>query len=232
MATSSTNSSKTVREAELYAPIKAYLQRQGYTVKGEVGAADIVAMRESQDPVVVELKVGFSLALFHQGIARLAVTDQVYVAVPHKAGKPFARALKDNVALARRVGLGVMTVRLRDGHVDVHADPEPYRPRKSKKKKAQLLRAFDRLKGDPNEGGATRHGIVTGYRQDALRCARFLAVHGPSPGRTVKEWAEVPDATRIMRDDHYGWFEKVERGVYALSDAGKRGLADYGDVEE
>ena len=28
------------REAELYPHIKAYLQRQGYTVKGEVGAAD------------------------------------------------------------------------------------------------------------------------------------------------------------------------------------------------
>jgi len=170
------------REAELYAPVKAYLTRQGYTVKGEVGAADVVARRGEEDPVIVELKLGFSLSLFHQGISRLAMSDLVYVAVPHKTGKPFARALKDNVALARRVGLGVMTVRLRDGHVVVQADPAPYSPRKSKKKKTQLLRAFDRLQGDPNEGGATRHGIVTGYRQDALRCARFLAVHGPSCG--------------------------------------------------
>lgn len=219
------------REAELYAPVKAYLTRQGYTVKGEVGAADVVARRGEEEPVIVELKLGFSLSLFHQGISRLAMSDLVYVAVPHKTGKPFARALKDNVALARRVGLGVMTVRLRDGHVVVHADPAPYSPRKSKKKKTQLLRAFDRLQGDPNEGGATRHGIVTGYRQDALRCARFLAVHGPSAGAKVKAWAEVPEATRIMRDDHYGWFEKVSRGVYQLSDAGKRGLADYGDID-
>lgn len=220
------------RESDLYAPIKAYLLRQGYTVKGEVGAADVVAVREGAEPVIVELKTGFSLSLFHQGIARLAVTDQVYVAVPWKTGKPFARALKDNVALARRVGLGVITVRGRDGHVEVHADPVPYTPRKSKKKKAQMLRAFERLKGDPNAGGATRHGIVTGYRQDALRCARFLAVHGPSAGKKVKDWAEVPDATRIMRDDHYGWFEKVARGIYGLTDAGRRGLKDYGDVEE
>lgn len=225
------NQSTRPREADLYAPVKAYLTRQGYTVKGEVGAADIVALREGEEPLVVELKRGFSLSLFHQGIARLAMTDRVYVAVPFKSGKPFARALKDNVALARRVGLGVLTVRARDGHVVVHADPEPYRPRKSQKKKAQLLRAFERLKGDPNEGGATRHGLVTGYRQDALRCARFLAVHGPSAGRKVKDWAEVPDATRIMRDDHYGWFEKVSRGVYGLSAAGRRGLDDYGDVE-
>jgi len=223
---------KSGRETDLYPPIKAYLTQQGYTVKGEVGAVDVMAVRGDEAPIIVELKTGFSLSLFHQGIARLAVTDLVYVAVPHKPGKPFARALKDNVALARRVGLGVITVRARDGHVEVHADPAPYAPRKSKKKKAQLLRAFDRLKGDPNAGGATRHGIVTGYRQDALRCARFLAVHGPSAGKTVKDWAEVPDATRIMRSNHYGWFEKVARGVYDLSTEGRNGLADYGDIED
>jgi len=220
-----------MRETDLYPPVKAYLLRQGYDVKGEIGAADIVAVRAGEDPLIVELKLGFSLSLFHQGITRLSVTDFVYIAVPHKTGKPFQRALKDNVKLARRVGLGVMTVRPRDGHVEVHADPAPYVPRKSQKKKTQLLRAFDRLKGDPNQGGATRHGIVTGYRQDALRCARFLAVHGPSAGAKVKAWAEVPQATTIMRNDHYGWFNKVSRGVYELSDVGRKGLADYGDLE-
>ena len=214
-----------MREADLYPPIKAHLQRQGYDVKGEVGAADVVA-RRGDDLVVVELKLGFSLALFHQGIERLLVTDHVYVAVP-AGGR--AKALKANVKLARRVGLGVMTVRERDGFVEVLADPAPYTPRKSKKKHSRLVRAFDRLQGDPNSGGATRHGIVTGYRQDAVRCARFLAIHGPSKGAKVKEWAEVPQATRIMADDHYGWFERVERGVYGLTKAGQKGLADFGD---
>lgn len=218
------------READLYPPLKAYLQRQGYEVKGEVAAADIVARRGDEAPLIVELKLGFSLTLFHQGLDRLAVSDLVYLAVPHNPGKPFQRALKDNVKLARRLGLGVITVRLRDGHVEVHADPGPYAPRKSKKKTTRLLRAFDRLQGDPNAGGATRHGLVTGYRQDALRCARFLAVHGPSKGAQVKAWAEVPQATQIMAADHYGWFSRVSRGVYDLTDAGRKGLQDYGDV--
>ncbi len=218
------------READLYAPVKAYLQRQGYDVKGEVGAVDVMAVRKGDPAVLVELKLGFTLALFHQGIDRLAVTDLVYVAVPEKAGEAAQRSLKDNVKLARRVGLGVLTVRLRDGHVTAHADPGGYVPRKQPKSAKRLLKAFDRLKGDPNEGGATRHGIVTGYRQDALLCARFLAVHGPSAGVKVKEWAEVPLATRIMADDHYGWFERVSRGVYGLTDAGRKGLADWSDV--
>jgi hypothetical protein len=218
------------READLYAPVKAFLTRQGYDVKGEVGAVDVMGIRKGDPPVLVELKLAFSLALFHQGIDRLAVTDVVYVAVPEKTGKPAAKALKDNIKLARRVGLGVLTVRLRDGHVTAHADPGGYIPRKQPKGAKRLLKAFTRLKGDPNEGGATRHGLVTGYRQDALLCARFLAVHGPSSGAKVKEWAEVPVATRIMADDHYGWFERVSRGVYDLTDAGRKGLSDWADV--
>ncbi len=215
-----------MKEADLYAPIKAYLQRQGYDVKGEVGAADVVG-RRGDDLVIVELKTGFSLALFHQGVERLSVTEEVYVAVP-AGGK--GKALRNNVKLARLLGMGVLTVRLRDGFVEALADPGPYAAQKLKKKKKALLRAFDRLEGDPNEGGATRHGIVTGYRQDALKCARFLAVHGPSKASKVAEWAEVPPARNIMADDHYGWFTRVERGIYGLTKAGAKGLADWGDI--
>ncbi|EAR51462.1 hypothetical protein OG2516_17116 [Oceanicola granulosus HTCC2516] len=215
-----------MREADLYPPIKALLEGQGYEVKGEVGAADVVARRGEEPVVIVELKLGFSLALFHQAVERLAVSDAVYVAVP----RPGQVSLRRNLALARRLGLGVITVRPRDGLAEVLCDPgDPRPPRRSAKKAARLLRAFERLRGDPNAGGATRHGLVTGYRQDALACARFLAVHGASKAALVAHWTEVPEARRILADNHYGWFERVERGVYGLSAAGRRGLADYGE---
>ena len=41
-------------ETELYDPIKAYLMAQGYEVKGEVGAADLVACRGDEPPVIVD----------------------------------------------------------------------------------------------------------------------------------------------------------------------------------
>ena len=214
------------REDQLYPPIKALLERQGYEVKGEVGAADVVARRGDEDPVVVELKLRFSLSLFHQAISRLSVTDQVYIAVPKPKGKQARRMLKDNLAMSRRLGLGLITV-LPDGRTEVQCDPGPYAPRKSKKKQARLLREFDRLRGDPNAGGATRHGIVTGYRQDALKCAAYLAETGASRGRDVAKATGVAQATGLMRNNHYGWFEKVETGVYALTEQGSEGLKHW-----
>lgn len=215
-----------LRETDLYPPVKAFLEAQGYTVKGEVGPADVVACRGDEAPVIVELKTRFTLGLVHQGIARQAVTDAVYLAIPHVPMK--RRAMRDNLKLCRMLGLGLMRVRRKDGFVEVLCDPGAYRPRPVPARKARLLREFARRVGDPASGGATRGGLVTAYRQDALRCAAYLATEGPAPGRAVAQATGVSTATRIMREDHYGWFERVERGVYALTPNGEAGLARYG----
>lgn len=213
------------RETDLYPPIKTYLEDQGYVVKAEVGAADVVAVRGAEPPVIIELKLGFSLTLFHQCLERLRVCDDVYLAVARQSGKRFAKAIKANTALARRLGLGLITVRLSDGLVEVHCDPGPYAPRKSAKRQATLLREFARRQGDPNAGGQTRAGLVTAYRQDTLKLAVYLFEVGASRGADVARETGVARATTMMRDNHYGWFEKVEKGVYGLTPAGAEAVA-------
>lgn len=215
-----------LKEADLYPPVKALLEEQGYVVKSEVGAADVVAIRGAEPPIVVELKLALSLTLFHQAVARLSVTDDVYIAVEHRPGKRFAKSLKQSVRLARRLSIGVMTVRLKDALVQVHCDPGPYAPRKSKKRESQLLREFARRVGDPNSGGQQRTGLVTAYRQDALKLAMYLYEVGASKGSDVARETGVEHATRMMRDDHYGWFEKVEKGIYGLTPAGAEAVGD------
>ena len=220
------------REDQLYPPVKALLEAQGYEVKGEVGAADVVACRGAEPVVIVELKLKFSLSLFHQAIARLAITDHVYIAVPRPKGRQARRVMKDNLAMCRRLGLGLITV-LADGRAEVHCDPGPYAPRKSKKKQERLLREFQTLRGDPNAGGATRHGLVTAYRQDALACAAHLAGAGACKGAAVARATGIARATRLMASNHYGWFERVETGIYRLTEAGREGLVHWaGSWEE
>jgi len=208
-----------MRETDLYPPIKAFLESLGYEVKAEIGPADVMACRAGSDPVLVELKTTFSLALFHQGVARQGVSDLVYLAVPRKPGRAFAKAVAENVKLARRLGLGLLTVRLSDGLVEVHCDPGPYAPRKNTRKRAALMAEFARRRGDPNLGGLQGQRM-TAYRQDAMACAAYLAEHGASKGAAVRDATGVPHATRIMRDNHYGWFENVAKGIYRLSETG------------
>ena len=97
-------------ETDLYGPVKELFEARGFEVKGEIGASDIVAVRADDDPVIIELKLGFSLTLLHQAIARQSITDRVYVAVPKWKGKAGWRAFKRNIGLCRRLGLGVIAV--------------------------------------------------------------------------------------------------------------------------
>ena len=210
-----------MRETELYPPIKAFLEGQGWEVKAEIGAVDVMACRAGDPPLIVELKVGFSLSLVHQAVARQVVSDLVYIAVPRKTGKAFQSTLKNMKKLCRRLGLGLITVRMKDALVEVHCDPGSFQPRKIKAKKARLFREFDRRTGDPNVGGAARDGVVmTAYRQDAQACAVYLFEHGASKGAEIAKATGVKVATRLMRDNHYGWFEPIERGVYGLTQTG------------
>lgn len=215
-----------MRETDLYGPVKAMLEAQGYEVKSEIGAADVVAMRGDEPPVLVELKTGFSLALFHQAVGRLAISDAVYVAVPEWKGRAGWKAFTANRTLCRRLGLGLMTVQPSTNRVDVHLDPGPYAPRQSKPRKERLLREFQRRVGDPNEGGATRARLVTSYRQDALRCLNALST-GPLKAAQVAKACGVEKARAILAADHYGWFERVDRGIYAITPKGVAAIEDY-----
>ena len=206
-----------MRETELYEPIKRFLEQQGYEVKAEIGAADIVGIRGNEPPLIVETKTGFSLSLFHQGTERQAITELVYIAVPLGRGQAARKALQRNLKLCRLLGLGLLTVGPRHPRVQVHADPGPYRPRPSKSKKTRLLGEFIRRVGDPNVGGSTRKGLVTAYRQEATRCAQFLAKHGATKAALVAKGSGVAHARRIMADNHYGWFQRVGAGIYDLT---------------
>lgn len=208
-------------ESDLYAPVKALLEGQGYVVKGEVRGCDVVAVRGTEPPVVVELKRAFGLGLVLQGVDRLALTDLVYLAVG-----AWPKQMKNVRKLCRRLGLGFIVVA--GAKADVVLDPAPYKPRPNKRKAGRMLGEHARRVGDPNLGGqAMRAPLMTAYRQEALRCAALLAVNGPMKVATLRASGDVPKAARILQDDVYGWFERVERGVYALSPKGKLGLESF-----
>ncbi|MFN7224002.1 MAG: DUF2161 family putative PD-(D/E)XK-type phosphodiesterase [Paracoccaceae bacterium] len=210
-----------MKESDLYPPVKAFLEAQGYTVKAEVGAADVMACRNAGPPVIVELKTALNLPLILQGVARQGVFDHVYLAVPQPS--KWTHRYRDLVALLRRLGLGLLTVR--DGHVQTHLDPAPYQPRKNLVKASRLLREFQNRMGDPNIGGTTGVKRMTSYRQDALCLAAALApfADGQSPAALAKATG-IARAATILRDNHYGWFDHPARARYTLSTQGRAAL--------
>jgi len=204
-----------MKETDLYQPVKTLLEAQGYVVKAEIGKCDVVAIRGEEPPVIVELKTGITISLILQGIDRLAITDAVYIAVPRGKAKNWRKTLRDTLKLCRRIGLGFISVTGKTA--EVHLDPVPYQPRKIKRRQTALLREFISRKGDPNTGGSNKTKLITAYRQEAIRIAEHLAEFGPMAPKTLKKEVDAPKAGAILSANHYGWFERVEKGVYDLT---------------
>lgn len=213
-----------MKESDLYPALKVFLEFQGYEVKGEVRDCDVMAVRGTEAPVVVELKRTLNLDVVLQAVDRLALTPKVYIGIP-KLNKTQKRRQKRIVKLLRMLGLGLLVINpdRKDDGVRVMLDPGEYRPRKSSFRQERLLGEFARRVGDPNPGGSEkRNGVMTAYRQQAIRIAAFLQGQGPSKASDVAGALGEPKARAILYRDVYGWFDRVSRGVYGLSPRGKR----------
>jgi hypothetical protein len=202
--------------------VKRYLEAAGYAVKGEVGGCDLVGLLDGEPPLVVicELKQAFNLELVLQAVDRQAQSDEVWIAArlsPTGKGRERDRRFRD---LCRRLGLGMLGVSAGD-HVEIIVSPLAPMPKRNTRKRNRLVEEHRRRKGDPTSGGSTRQPIMTAYRQQALACAAALQA-GPLRPRDLK--ASTPIAARILRDNVYGWFDRIDRGIYGLTDAGAEAL--------
>ena len=209
-------------ETSLYLPVKRFLENLGFAVKGEIGGCDLVGLKGDDPPVVVicELKLSFNLELLMQAVDRAGACDEIWLAAKLSArGKG-----RENDAryrnLCRRLGFGMLAVTT-GGDVEVIVRPPTTAARHNPKKRSRLVSEHQRRKGDPVLGGSTRAPIMTAYRQQALACA-FAMTDGPRRVRDLKP--EIPDAPKILQGNVYGWFDRAERGVYVLTEAGYAAL--------
>ncbi|WP_367583649.1 DUF2161 domain-containing phosphodiesterase [Paenibacillus sp. FJAT-26967] len=227
-------------ETELYAPVKAYWEQLGYEVRGEVRHCDLVAVREGEAPVIVELKRSLTVPLLIQGLRRQDVTEQVYIAIelPAKGRVPHRMTWGDIRKLCGRLGLGLITVQFyktKKPAVDIVCDPpglqSPVRVTPARKRKAdRLLGEFRERSADYNVGGSTRRKLVTAYREKALHCALLLRQQGPLSPRKLRELTGNAKTAALLQRNVYGWFARVNRGVYSLTPQGAEALAAFAHV--
>jgi hypothetical protein len=209
-------------ETALYLPVKRFLEKLGFTVKGEVGGCDLVGLSSGDPPVVVigELKLTFNLELVLQAVDRAGACDEVWLAAKMSARGKGRESDARYRNLCRRLGFGMLGV-TGSGQVEVIVRPATAAPRRDPKKRSRLVTEHNKRRGDPTLGGSTRSPIMTAYRQQALACASAMAL-GPRKLRELRP--DIPDAPKILQHNVYGWFDRAERGVYVLTDAGRAAL--------
>jgi hypothetical protein len=216
-------------ETSLYPPIKRFLESAGFEVKGEVHGCDVVAVRADLPLTlaIVEMKLGFTLELLLQATDRMRPADEVWLAVPAtRRGRDRDPRVH---RLCRLLGFGLLAVNPTRDHIEILAEPGPYRPRPDLPRRTRLLSEHARRLGDPSPGGSTRQPVMTAYRQRALACAALLRA---GPGKPKDLRAVAPDAASILRRNVYDWFERTGRGVYQLTTTGEAALIRWPEAAQ
>ncbi|MGB4649397.1 MAG: DUF2161 family putative PD-(D/E)XK-type phosphodiesterase [Acetivibrionales bacterium] len=228
---------KPIHETDLYEPIREYLEELGYEVQGEVKGCDLAAVM-GDDLIVVEMKTSFNLKLLSQAVKRQRVTDSVYVAIPYPKGGKRTAAWRDMCILLRRLEIGLITVDLAKdgGRVEVHFHPCSFDRlrslRANKRVRYSIIKEAEGRSGHYNTGGTTRTRLITAYREQAIHIACCMMRYGDMSPAQLRKIGTSPKTPNILRDNYYGWFTRVSRGIYKLEDSAREFLEEYPELAE
>jgi hypothetical protein len=218
-------------ETSLSAPVAAYFGGLGYTVRAEVKHCDLVAVRDAEI-VAVELKLTLNLDVLVQATRRQQVADKVYIAVPRPRYVGRTARWRGILHLLRRLELGLLLVGFTSTPPSVEAvlSPEPS-PSKRKSKARQALKEEAANRSlDLNVGGSARRKLMTSYRENALRIAYLLAQHGPLSAKRLRELGTNLKTWSTLHRNVYGYYTRLDRGLYDLTEDGRRELKQYAEL--
>lgn len=197
--------------------------------------------------VAVEMKLGSGLDIILQGHSRMKCADAVYIAIPsntrYKRIQLLCRSigigilLVDYAALCRQLpadskwvkeivppklaGAEVCDVCWENTKSEKETDFADFPKVRKNKQKDKILKEFLGRSMDANTGGSTKIPIVTAYREAAIALLEIMYEFEDYTAST-KQIAEkgFKDAYRYFRGNPYRWFERLDRGVYRLTEEG------------
>jgi hypothetical protein len=222
-------------EVDLYKPVKEYFAQQGYDVHGEVNECDVAAVK-GQELVLVELKLTLNIELLVQATKRQRLTNHVYVAIPKPKLSFRSKKWKDICHLVRRLELGLIIVTFpEDGErAEIVFHPASFDRKKSmqrsKKKRLDMLTEIKGRLKDYNIGGSSQTKIMTAYKESCIHIACCLLRYGPLSPKTLREMGTGEKTSMILTKNYYGWFNRVRRGTYTISNIGKSELLIFPEL--
>lgn len=232
------NTTEKILEVDLFKPVSDFLIEQGYIVRSEVKDCDITAVKE-EELVIVELKRNLSVDLLAQAVKRQKSADIVYMAVPKPKKLTSNAKWKDIIHLVKRLELGLILVSFKGkkGIVEIAVHPTPFdreaSRRGNKKKREGIIKEAKGRYMDANVGGSTRTKLVTAYKERAIYVACCLEMYGSLSPKQLKEiLKEDIKPASILSKNYYSWFDKVEKGIYAINDIGKNALLEHKQFTE
>ncbi len=206
-------------ESDLFSPVKALFEQNGYEVNGEVKGCDLAAVK-GDILAVCELKKSFNLKLVYQLMERKKLTSEVYAVIP--TPKSFrAKHTKSMLELLKKLGVGLVVVSPETMLAQVVVNPDGNSENPTKKRINTRKKIIAEVNGrlSNNLGGINKTEIMTLYKENSLAALCYAENNEILKTRFLKK--EIVNA---VRSNYYEWFERVGRGEYVMTEKGKTAL--------
>lgn len=226
------NKTAKLYEVDLYRPIQNYFIQREYEVYGEVNHCDLIAVKENE-LIIVELKLNLSVELLIQATKRQRLSENVYIAIPKPNYSLHSKKWKNILYLIRRLELGliIVTFQKSKGQVDIKITPSHFDRKKSmqmsRNEKERLLNEIKGRNGDHNIGGSNKTKIMTAYKESCIHIACCLERFGPLSPKALRTIGTGNKTLSILNKNYYGWFTRIKRGTYSISEVGKKEVKEY-----
>ena len=176
--------------------------------------------------------------MINQAVQRQKIADLTYIAVEHDYKAYQSKRFSLTVDTIKKLQIGLLSVNFRADVPEVYElvkapllIKEKQTKKEARERKNVLKEFYKRNVNGLNIGGSNRVKIMTGYRETCLRLAWIVGENGEISTRDIREIKpEVKGFLPILNQNHYGWFERVSRGVYTLSDKGKEALEAHESI--
>jgi hypothetical protein len=224
---------KKISETDLSKPVSEYFENLGYTVHCEVKSCDITAIKD-EELIIVELKLGFNIQLLYQATQRQCVADKVYVAIPRPPKGKWSTNWDKMCHVLRRLELGLIIVHFKTENpvLEVVLEPEPFEIRRRHKGRKDILKEASSRYINYNEGGSVGRKLMTAYKDSSIHIACCLEKYGPLTTKRLIQLGTCEKTYSILTRNFNGWFEKISKGVYSISQKGKIDIEKFSELAE
>lgn len=197
----------------------------------------MVGLYEDEVLVAIEMKLKLNLEVINQAVERQGIADLVYIAVEHDFKSVETKRFKMTLLTLKRLNLGLLLVNFRSEPpiVSLVVKPEAYDFEKSRKlkknKKEMVIQEFKKRSGDFNKAGSTKAKLMTAYREQCLLVAYLMHVHGFTKSKAFEPYGIPPKVVgSILGKDFNGWFQRISKGEYCISEIGIKALEENASV--
>lgn len=216
------------KETDLFLPIKNFFEKNNYKVQGEIKNCDIICIK-NDDIIAIEIKKSFNLKVLYQAMDRKVFSNYVYIAISRP--KNFRKKeVKHMIKILKSLNIGLITVALDSPikTVDIILKPDFKKIYKNSKKKKIILNEFENRNLSYNLGGSSSKNdfILTSYREKCIFIVCILKILKKASPKQISSLTNINNVGNILRNNHFSYFKKIERGIYTLSNQGLNIFSD------